>query len=184
MYNDPNSKATEERAESSDASASTTSEADGLRAELAALNDRHLRLAADFDNFRKRTTRDEEQRAAAQKDAFIRELLPIVDSLELALATHSSTTAEQLRRGIEITLQQLLTLLHRHGIDPEESLGVTFDPHRHEAINARFDPDKPDQTIVDVVQRGYRRRDEVVRPAKVIINDLGLGLTNEGGHGV
>jgi molecular chaperone GrpE len=163
------------------ANATATPEAEVLQAEHTALNDRYLRLAADFDNFRKRTIRDSEQRAAAQKDAFILELLPVVDNLERAIATHQSTSAEQLLRGIEMTLQQLRALLHRHGVESEESLGAIFDPHRHEAINARFAPDQPDHAIVDVVQRGYRRGSEIIRPAKVIINNLSLGLTDHEG---
>jgi molecular chaperone GrpE len=145
-----------------------------LQAELEAERERTLRLAADFDNFRKRTARDSEQRAEAQKLAFIREMLPVVDNLERALTTDASTKASQLRRGIEMTLHQVFEVLGHNGIEPDDCLGKPFDAHRHEAIGARFEPDKPDQSVVEVVQRGYRRGEEVVRPARVIINDHSL----------
>ena len=154
-----------------------------LQTELAAERERTLRLAADFDNFRKRTARDTEQRAVAQKDAFIRDLLPVIDSLERALAgkISSSASSAPFRTGIELTFQQLLDTLRRHGVKPDEDLGTPFDPHRHEAINARFDPGRPDNIVLEVVQRGYRRGDEMIRPAKVIINDLSLAEDEDNG---
>jgi molecular chaperone GrpE len=168
-------------AESTSDTATGAPDCAALQAELESERQRSLRLAADFDNFRKRTARDSEQRATAQKDALIRDLLPVVDNLERALASHASTSAAQLRTGIEMTFQQLLDVFRRHGVKPEESLGESFDAHRHEAINARFDPGQPDHAVLEVVQRGYRRGDEIIRPAKVIINDL--SLTEDEDHG-
>jgi molecular chaperone GrpE len=144
--------------------------AESCEAELTAQKDLNLRLAADFDNFRKRTARETDRRAAAQKEAFIHELLPIIDNLERALASDAST--EQLHGGVKMTLQQLHQLLSRHGIEPEEAIGRPFDPHRHEAVALRHDPSQPDHAIVEILQPGYRRGDEVFRPAKVIVNDL------------
>lgn len=144
--------------------------AESCEAELAAQKDLNLRLAADFDNFRKRTARETDRRAATQKEAFIHELLPIIDNLERALA--SGASQEQLHSGVQMTLQQLHQLLSRHGIEPEEALGRPFDPHRHEAVAMRDDPSQPDHAVVEILQPGYRRGDEVFRPAKVIVNDL------------
>src|SRR5258708_30786606 len=84
---------------------------DALQTEVATQKDRYLRLAADFDNFRKRTTQETERRAAAQKEAFIRELLPAIDNLERALGAEASGSNEHLRHGPQITLQQLYQLL-------------------------------------------------------------------------
>jgi molecular chaperone GrpE len=147
-------------------------EISALRAEVAAQKDRYRRLAADFDNFRKRTAQETERRAAAQKEAFIGELLPVIDNLERALGAEASTSTEQLREGVQITLQQLYQLLRRHDIEPEESLGRIFDPHRHEAVMIQHDPSQPDHIILETLQRGYRRGDEIFRPAKVVVNDL------------
>ena len=128
-----------------------------------------LLIVTDFDNFRKRTAQDAERRAAAKKEAFIRELLPVIDNLERALASDASTAPEHLREGVQVTLQQLNQLLRRHGIEPEESLGQTFDPHHHEAIASRHDPD---HVVLETIHRGYHRGTEVFRPATVVVNDL------------
>ena len=159
----------------SDAGANAVSarEVGALQTELAVQKDRCLRLLADFDNFRKRAARDTERSAAAQKEAFIRELLPVIDNLERALGSDASTSPEQLRRGVQMTLQQLTQLLHDHGIEADESLGRPFDPHYHEAVSVRHDPSQPDHVILETFQRGYRRGSEVFRPAKVVVNVLG-----------
>jgi molecular chaperone GrpE len=143
-----------------------------LESELAAQKDLYVRLSADFDNFRKRATQEADRRAAAQKEGFIRELLPVIDNLERAVASDTSTSPEQLREGVQMTLQQLHQLLRRHGIEPEESDGQRFDPHRHEALATREDSSKPDQTVLETFQRGYRRGKEVFRPAKVVVNHI------------
>src|SRR5882762_3493475 len=104
-----------------DAAKALATDIESLETELARQKDLYLRLAADFDNFRKRTMQDIDRRAAAQKDAFIRELLPIIDNLERALTSGNvSTSHEQLRQGVQMTLHQLQQLLHRHGIEPED----------------------------------------------------------------
>ena len=144
-----------------------------LQAELAAERDRYLRLAADFDNFRRRTAREAERSAATQKEAFIRDLLPVIDNLERALGSDASTSPEQLRQGVQMTLQQLTQLLRLHGVEPEECLGRPFDPLYHEAVSVRHDPAQPDHVILETFQRGYRRGNEVFRPAKVVVNVLG-----------
>jgi len=144
-----------------------------LQKELAAQKEHCLRLAADFDNFKKRTRRDSDRQAAAEKESFIRDLLPVLDNLERALASKQSASSEQLHQGVEITLQELGRLLHRHGIAAVEDVGCPFDPHRHEAVSVRHDRSQPDHSVLEVIQHGYCRGDKVFRPAKVIVNDLG-----------
>jgi len=143
-----------------------------LQKELAVQKDAYLRLAADFDNFQKRTRRDSDQQAAAEKDAFIRDLLPILDNLERALASEQSISSESLHQGVAMALQQVGQLLHRHGIEAVEDVGRSFDPYRHDAVSVRHDPSQPDHIVLEVTQRGYCRGDKVFRPAKVIVNDL------------
>ena len=144
-----------------------------LQTALAAQKDDYLRLAADFDNFRKRTRRDSEQQAAAEKESFIQNLRPILDNLERALACERSTSSASLRQGVEMTLQLLGRLLQSHGIEAVEDLGKPFDPHRHEAVSVRHDSRLPEQNVIEVVQRGYIRGEKVFRPAMVIVNDSG-----------
>ncbi len=139
---------------------------------VSSLEDRYLRLTADFDNYRRRTAQLNARAAAAQKEAFIRELLPVVDNLEQALASDASTNIDQLRAGVGLIADQITQLLRQHGIVPEESLHTSFDPHRHEAQGVITDPSQPDQTILEVYRRGYRRGDEVFRPAQVVVNEL------------
>ena len=107
-----------------------------------------------------------------EKEAFIRDLLPILDNLERALDSEQPDSCVPLHRGVTITLQEVGRLLQRHGIEPVEDAGQPFDPHRHEAISVQYDPTQPDQTVLAVTQRGYWRGDKVFRPAKVIVNDL------------
>ncbi len=158
--------------EENDGTVALAGDLEALETELAHQKDLYLRLVADFDNFRKRTVQEVEQRASAKKEAFIKELLPAVDNLERALAVGASASTEQLLHGVQMTLQQLHQLLLNNGIEPEESLGQSFDPHRHEAIRAGHDPTKSDQSVLEVFQCGYRQGAGIFRPAKVVVNDL------------
>lgn len=145
---------------------------DSLRQELAEHKDLNLRLAADFENFKRRSRQEGEARAAAQKESFIQELLPAIDNLERAMGSGTSRGSPQLHQGVEMTLQQLRRLLRQHGIETQESLGQPFDPHQHEAVFLRHDPAQADHAILEVLERGYRRGEQVFRPAKVVVNDL------------
>ena len=147
-------------------------ELDSIREQLAEQKDLNLRLTADFENFKRRSRQESDARAAAQKESFIHELLPAIDNLERALATGATPGSPELHQGVEMTFRQLRLLLHQHGIEPEESVGQPFDPHRHEAVSQRHDAAHPAHSIIEVLQRGYRRGEKVFRPAKVIVNDL------------
>lgn len=151
---------------------SATSEADLLRAELAEQIDLRLRLAADLQNFKRRTSQETEVRAAAQKESFILELLPVIDNLERALAGGASPSTSQLHQGVEMTLKQLCQILRLHGIETAEIVGKPFDPRLHEAISQRSDKTQPDHSVLEVFQRGYFRGDRIIRPAKVVVNNL------------
>jgi molecular chaperone GrpE len=178
MSADPNSP--EAQAGQTASNAVSSADKRTLQAELAAERERYLRLAADFDNFRKRTTRETERSAAAQKESFIRDLLPVIDNLERALGSDISTSPAQLRQGVQLTLQQLTQLLRLHGVEPEECLGRPFDPLYHEAVSVRHDPSQPDQAILETYQRGYRRGNVVFRPAKVVVNELRQNKDGQG----
>ena len=156
-------------------------ESDALLKDLADQKDLHLRLAADFENFKRRNRLESESRAAAQKESFIHELLPIIDNLERALASGSSPDSPQFHQGVEMTLKQMQQLIRQHGIESDQIVGKPFDPHHHEAISQLHDPAQPDHAILEVVQRGYRKGTKVLRPAKVVVNDLTPG--QQGRHG-
>jgi molecular chaperone GrpE len=143
------------------------SEVEALRAERDALQDRLLRLAAEFDNHRKRTAREwreQKERAAAE---VLREILELADNLERALAAPEEE--QSLRRGVELILQQLQVKLRRFGVEPMETRGREFDPTRHEAILMVDAPEVESQHVVDEVQRGYLLHGDVLRPARVTV---------------
>jgi molecular chaperone GrpE len=150
-------------------------EAESLRQELAGQRELYRSLAADFDHFKRRSRAEGEDRAAAQMESLMIELLPTLDNLERALASGASPGSPELHQGVAMTLQQLRQLLRQHGIETQESMGQPFDPHQHEAVSPRHDPAHPDHAIVEVFQRGYRRGERVLRPAKVAVNDLAHG---------
>jgi len=147
-------------------------ESDPVHQELLDQKNLYLHLAADFENFKRRSRQETETRAAAQKESFIHELLPVIDNLERALTPDGSADSQKFRQGVEMTLHQLRQLLSRHGIEPLGGVGQRFDPHLHEAVSQRHDPAHADHAIVEVLQRGYLRGTKNFRPAKVIVNDL------------
>jgi molecular chaperone GrpE len=147
-------------------------ESDALLKDLAEQKDLHLRLAADFENFKRRSRQESEARAAAQKESFTIELLPVIDNLERALAAGASRDSAQFHQGVEMTLKQLQQLLRLHDVESAEIVGKPFDPHQHEALSQGHDPAQPDHVILEVIQCGYQRGKKVIRPAKVVVNDL------------
>ncbi len=139
-----------------------------LRAEHAQLQDRFLRLAAEYDNARKRSAREwreQKERAAAE---VLREMLELADNLERALGAPGED-ATGLRKGVELIAQQLQAKLRRFGVEPLEAEGAAFDPQRHEAVMVVESAGAESQHVVDVVQRGYTLHGEVLRPARVTV---------------
>ena len=124
------------------------------------------RVAADFDNFRKRTLRDQAHTVERAADRVVRGLLPVLDSFDAALAVTPSTDAErQLLDGMRRTHSQLLDALRAEGLEPIEALGMEFDPHLHEAVTA---PTEDGTLIVtQELRRGYKIKDSVVRASLV-----------------
>jgi len=150
-------------------------EAGRLRAEIAAVQDRHLRLQAEFENYRKRQQRDREELNRLAKERVLAELPGIVDNLERALQ-HAGTAGaapETLAQGVELVCKQLQEVLTRFGAEPIGALGSLFDPRLHEAM-ARVETagDPPDGTVVEEYRRGYLLDGKVLRPALVAVAKL------------
>jgi molecular chaperone GrpE len=128
------------------------------------------RLAAEFDNYRKRVARDAESQAARAAESFVRELLPVLDNLERALEASEHHEEAKVAEGVELVRQQLLGVLSRRGLEEIEARpGMPFDPHVHEAINQQ-PSEYPEGTIAAVWERGYRQGPRVVRAAKVVVS--------------
>jgi len=130
-------------------------------------DDRLLRLAADFENYKKRAARERQEYVQLANERLIAELIPILDDLERALAAAEEHQEAQLEEGVRLVHQSLAGLLQRHGITPIETDGK-FDPHVHEALLSQ--PSEAEEgSVIDVVQKGYKLGDRVVRPARVVV---------------
>ena len=136
-----------------------------LQAELADLRDRSIRTLADFENYRRRSEREREDlRRFAVADA-LRDMLPVVDNLERALA--AGGTVEDLKLGVELTLRQFKDLLRQRGIAEVPAVGAPFDPAVHEAVAREEDADVSVPTVTTELQRGYTVHGRLLRPALV-----------------
>jgi molecular chaperone GrpE len=142
------------------------SEIEKLKAERDALLDRVARLQAEFDNARKRATRDQQEfREFAAADA-IRNILPILDSLERALKAPGAESGD-FRSGIELIYRQFLDALQKLGVQPIVSVGQPFDPRVHEAIEMVDTAEAKDHQVLEELQRGYKYKERLLRPAMV-----------------
>jgi molecular chaperone GrpE len=137
----------------------------GQKKAYADLNDRFLRLAADFDNFKKRSERERESTVALANERFVVDLLEVLDNMDRAIRADDA----HLREGVMHISHLLSAQLERHGVHPIDSLKKSFNPAEHEAI-AHVPSEETAGTIVDEVSRGYRMHDKVIRYAKVAVS--------------
>ena len=143
----------------------TESEIQKLRAERDSLLDRLARAQAEFENARRRASKEQQEfRDYAVADA-IKSLLPVLDSLERALQVKSDEA--ELRSGVELIYKQLLAALAKLSVHPIVSKGEAFDPRYHEAIEMVETREAPDHQVVEELQRGYKFKDRLLRPAMV-----------------
>jgi molecular chaperone GrpE len=139
-----------------------------LQAERDELFDRLQRLAAEFDNFRKRAAREQGEVVSRANERLVKELLPILDDLGRALEAASEHEEAKLEEGVRLVHRSLATVLDREGLAEIETDG-SFDPHVHEALLSQ--PSELDEgAILQVIQKGYRLGDRVIRPARVVVS--------------
>jgi molecular chaperone GrpE len=134
----------------------------------AEVDDRLLRLAADFDNYKKRAARERQEYVAFANERILKELLPILDDLERALSAAEQHEEAQLEEGVRLVHRSLASLLERQGVKEIATEGK-FDPHVHEALLAQPSEENERGDVLDVIQKGYTLGDRVVRPARVIV---------------
>jgi molecular chaperone GrpE len=142
---------------------------ESLQAQLRVAQDKYLRTLAEVENTKKRLLREKEEFVKYASESIMRSLLPILDSLDQALAkTNDKQNIEAVKQGFQLIRQQLIALLDKEGVQRIETVGQTFDPHIHEAI-AQQDVDSgiPDNTILEEMQVGYLMHGKVVRSALV-----------------
>jgi molecular chaperone GrpE len=125
------------------------------------------RLAAEFDNYRKRAARDQEQLVARAHERLVEELLPVLDDLERALEAAEEHEEAKLEEGVKLVHRSLEDVLRKEGVHEVETNG-RFDPHVHEALLSQ-PADAEEGSIVEVLQKGYRLGDRVLRPARVVV---------------
>jgi len=145
--------------------AALSSERDRLAAEKAELNDRLIRRAADFDNFRKRAERDRSDFVQFAGMEFVREMLPILDDFERALKSESADPGYA--KGVELIYNRLYDVLKKMGLEPMDTVGKTFDPNLHQAVERVETDQAEDQSILGEFQRGYNFKGKLLRPAMV-----------------
>ena len=142
-------------------------ELEALRAENEELIDTLQRVKADFDNYRKRAARDQEALVARAGERIVKELLPVLDDLERALEAAEQHEEAKLEEGVKLVHRQLEQLLEREGLAPVATDGK-FDPHVHEALLTQ--PSASEEgSVIEVLQKGYRLGDRVLRPARVVV---------------
>jgi molecular chaperone GrpE len=149
------------------AGAAGTDSADTLRQERDEAQDRLLRTAAEYDNYRKRTERERRELSDAVAADLIRDVLPALDDLERALSASQNSADPVLRSGVELIYKQLLDALRRRGAEPFESVGHDFDPSWHEAVASEPAKGHRDGEIVAELRRGFRIGSRLLRPAQV-----------------
>jgi molecular chaperone GrpE len=154
----PNSPGSEE--------ATTTAERDDQQERYDQLEDRYKRALADLDNYRKRASREIEQRVAESRDRLLVDWLDAVDSVERALQREPENP---LAEGLRAVLDQMESILERQGVRRYGERGEPFDPERHEAVGVANSDELEPNTVADVARSGYARGNQVLRPAQVIV---------------
>lgn len=155
-------------------------------ARLTAYEDQHLRLQAEFENFRRRALKERQEAAQYGHQNLVKDLLSAVDNLERAI-DHARRSEggdlEGLLQGVELVQRELLTALGNHGVVQIESQGKAFDPAVHEAMAQAPDATVPPNTVIDVFEQGYKLRDRLIRPARVVVAKEPEGEEKDQGGG-
>ena len=132
--------------------------------------DQYVRCQAEIENLKKRFARDKESLIRYANETLVRQLLPIVDSLQEALKHGDDHSIAALREGVELTLKGLLDALRKAGVEEVQALGERFDPNYHEAVSVLSRADCEPGVVLEELQTGYLLHDRLVRPAMVVVN--------------
>lgn len=146
-------------------------ELEEARAESEAATDKLMRLAAEFDNYKKRNIKEQESIRKYAAQNLIKELLPILDNLERAIdSANESNEVNSLIDGVKMILKQLYTVLEKEGVSVIKAVGETFDPNFHEAVVHVPSDEYPENVIVQEYQKGYILHDRIIRPSMVAVS--------------
>ncbi|BAB05064.1 nucleotide exchange factor GrpE [Halalkalibacterium halodurans] len=142
-----------------------------LEGQVDELNQRLLRIQADYDNFRRRQREEKEAAAKYRAQSLIEELLPALDNFERALLVEpEQEETKTLLKGMEMVYRQVSEALKKEGLEVIETKGETFDPHLHQAVMQVEDAEFESNEIVEELQKGYKLKDRVIRPSMVKVN--------------
>jgi molecular chaperone GrpE len=141
-----------------------------LEAEKADLRDRMLRIAAEFENWKKRARKEQSDAESKVRESVLRDMLEVIDNLERATAaTGGATDLQSVQQGIALVLRLFGSKLERYEVKPVEAKGKPFDPRLHEAISQAPSADVPPGTVLNELQKGYKLGDRLLRPAAVVV---------------
>jgi molecular chaperone GrpE len=141
-----------------------------LTAELQEINDKYVRLYAEFENYKKRVNKDKEDLIKYGNENLLTELLPVIDNLEMALKHASNNVSSGLVQGVEITLKELKKILEKFGLTAIEADGKPFDPLIHHAMLQVERDDVKENMVAEELRKGYMLKDKVLRPALVAVS--------------
>src|SRR4030095_689506 len=141
----------------------------GLQADLDRVRDLALRSQADFENYKKRSAREKEEAIKYANKSLLERLVGIIDNFELGLAAAKDHPDSPIYSGMVLVQKQLNDLLAENGLQPIEAEGKRFDPNLHEAIAHKASNEYPEEIVVSQARRGYRFKDRLLRPAKVVV---------------
>jgi molecular chaperone GrpE len=134
--------------------------------------DRLLRATADFDNFKKRATREKQDAIKFANENLLQKLIPILDNFDMALSAAQNTQtdgSESLQTGINMIYQQLKSVLAENGVEEVDAMGKPFDPNLHEAVSQKETDEAPEGQVVQQLRKGYKLKERLLRPASVIV---------------
>ena len=141
-----------------------------LESEVSEAKSRYVRLAADFDNYKKRSRQEQMETVQHASADLIGRVLPVLDDLHNVLEHSPQGLDESWLKGLEMSVRKLEEVLSTHGLAPIEAVGAPFDPKLHEAVGHEESSEHPEDTVISELRRGYRVRDRVVRPALVKVS--------------
>jgi molecular chaperone GrpE len=154
-----------------------------LQETAATLQDKLLRARAEFENYRKRADREREEMGRGAIAAFVKEILPVLDSLDRAVKALESEAPPEWCKGLELVRQQFADVLAKNGVERVETLGKPFDPGVHEAVMTSEVPEAEAGAVTAVLEEGYVLGGKLVRPARVVVNRRPEQGPGEGGPG-
>ncbi len=146
--------------------AEETKAADDCEKKLLELNDKYLRTLAEYENYRKRSTKEKEDAWANSKANVLAELLPVLDNFDRALS-NKEASLEDYQRGVEMIYNQFMETIKKLGVESFGEPGDSFDPNIHNAVMHADDENEPENSITDVFSKGYKLGDKILRPAVV-----------------